>query len=306
MRPQTPDFDFSQPSGPSSPPETPTSPTFQFGRGRRHGMQSFPHITRTLDDNIRANGDGHHFSYNRFARLEELSPRSSSPSNNSSESGSPPRSLSSGRSASAEVGEPERASPPPTLTTKANFTLEEIEEDDYSDLGGDEDDVIRPYHYEDAESDNARSYKGPTEIDARVISGLQELDCSDQEQDSDRDEHLEWLVRRREEKRRKRRSSGSVKRTISQSIGSGTDEEDMIAPQLDATEAGSSARRLRRKMDRTSLIFDDPPPRIEELEEPESCEEIVEIHDDDTQEGQGVDRNLPYYIQEMDVDSSEE
>lgn len=265
-------------------------------------MQSFPHISRTFDDNIMAHGNGHHFSYNRFSRLEDLSPRSSSPSAESSGSDSPPRSLSSERSASPEAAEPLRASPPPKLTTKANFTLEEIEEDDYDELDSDDEDIIRPYHYEDAESDHARSYKAATHLDSRVLLAMRELDCSD-DLDSDRDEHEAWLVARREEKRRKRRSSGTVKRTISQSIGSGTDEEDMVAPQLDVGEAGSSARRLRRKTDRTSLIFDDPPPRIDELEEPESCEELVEIHDDDA--GQGVDRNLPYYIQEMEVDSSE-
>ena len=36
-----------------------------------------------------------------------------------------------------------------------------------------------------------------------------------------------------------------------------------------ANEMGSSARRLRRKIkgERTSLIFDDPPPRIEDEDE---------------------------------------
>lgn len=112
----------------------------------------------------------------------------------------------------------------------------------------------------------------------------------------------------KEEKRRKRRSSSSVyKRSLAESIGSDNDDED-IQPVLfeGANEAGSSARRLRRKVgDRTSLIFDDPPARIEELEEPESCEEVVSLG-----EGEGVGdlRELPYfvYVQDMEVDSDED
>ena len=75
---------------------------------------------------------------------------------------------------------------------------------------------------------------------------------------------------------------------------------------LDANEAGSSARRLRRKLagDRTSLTFEDPPSIIPEMEEPESCEEVVEH--EDLEDAQGVDRELPYYVQDMEVDSDEE
>jgi hypothetical protein len=72
---------------------------------------------------------------------------------------------------------------------------------------------------------------------------------------------------------------------------------------------------LRRKVgERTSLIFDDPPSRIDEEDEgPESCEEVVVIEDDDEDDGNGqcVDKELPYYryVQEeedMDIDSDEE
>ena len=100
------------------------------------------------------------------------------------------------------------------------------------------------------------------------------------------------------------------KRSLAQSIGSDTDDEDIQPVFEGANEAGSSARRLRRKVageERSSLIFDDPPERIEELEEPESCEEIVSLDDDDEEgQTQGVDRELPYYVQDMEVDSSDE
>jgi hypothetical protein len=55
------------------------------------------------------------------------------------------------------------------------------------------------------------------------------------------------------------------------------------------------------------LIFDDPPARIDELEEPESCEEVVEIGEDEVREQ--LARDLPYWIQEdmeLDTSSSEE
>lgn len=102
------------------------------------------------------------------------------------------------------------------------------------------------------------------------------------------------------------------KRTISQSIGSDTDEEDLKPVTFEgANEIGSSARRLRRKTkgERTSLIFDDPPPRIDEEDEgPESVEEIVEVNEGETDIEGGDLRELPYfrYVQDMDVDSDDD
>jgi len=60
----------------------------------------------------------------------------------------------------------------------------------------------------------------------------------------------------RERKKWKRRSSGT-KRTLTQSIGSDTDDEDLQPVMLEGVnEVGSSARRLRRKVgERTSLIL---------------------------------------------------
>ena len=100
------------------------------------------------------------------------------------------------------------------------------------------------------------------------------------------------------------------KRSLAQSIGSDTDEEDLL-PLLDGQlTAGSSARRLRRKVagERTSLIFDDPPERIEELEEPESCEEVVELEPHEAVDvEEDMARELPYYyVQDMEVDSDED
>lgn len=307
MQPTTPNFNFSRQAGPSSPPESPTTSTFAFGKSspssRRHGVQNFSRPLPRQNGNIRPHGQGHHFSYNPSVRPEDLSPRSSTPSSESSSS--PPRSLSS------SAAEPEHTTLLRTYTrvvAEGNFTVEEIRESDLEDLDSDDEDIIiRPDHYEDAESDQARSVKASNDLDARMLAGFQNLGCGNGFNDLDRGRDA-WYQEKRAEKRRKRLSSGSIqKRTLSQSIGSDTDDEDLQPVQFDANEAGSSARRLRRKVagERTSLIFDDPPPRIPELEEPESCEEVVEASD--IEEGQGVDRELPYYVQDtMDVDSSDE
>lgn len=182
-----------------------------------------------------------------------------------------------------------------------NFALEEFDEEDYEAFNSEAESIIRPYQYEDAESDRARSVKASSpsrELDPKILHGLRDLKCDE----ALLDEQEAWQKKMREEKRRRRRSSGT-KRSLAQSIGSDTDDEDLQPVQFDANEAGSSARRLRRKVgDRSSLIFDDPPDRIEELEEPESCEEVVDIPDDDEQ---GL-RQLPYYEQVMEVDSEDE
>lgn len=71
---------------------------------------------------------------------------------------------------------------------------------------------------------------------------------------------------------------------------------------LDANDIGSSARRLRRRtVERGSLIFDDPPERIEE----ESYEEVIEMVEEGVRED--LARTLPYFYQEdMELDSSSE
>ncbi|KAL2063993.1 hypothetical protein VTL71DRAFT_4487 [Oculimacula yallundae] len=319
MRPTTPNHNFDQQMGPSSPPPTPTTASaaapFTF-KSRRNGMHFGS--ARRQSGTITPNGNGPHFSYTPFNKCNaaDLSPRSSSPDSSvhhsdsdSDSSESPPRSLSS------SPIPPFSESPPRKQTrtiAEGNFTLEEIDEGDYEDWDSDDEDVIRPHQYEDAESDRAASVRSVprSEIDPRVLAGLENLQCVNENLE---DERELWLEQRREEKRRKRRSSGSVqKRTISQSIGSDTDEEDLKPVTFEgANEIGSSARRLRRKTkgERSSLIFDDPPPRIDEEDEgPESVEEIVEVDEGDSDIEGGDLRELPYfrYVQDMDVDSDDD
>ncbi|KAF5874738.1 uncharacterized protein Bfra_004754 [Botrytis fragariae] len=309
MRPTTPNFNFAQSAGPSSPPETPTNSTFTFAPQRP--SMNFPRPSPKTNGII-PNGPGPHFSYNR---VEDLSPRSTSPSSESSGSASPPRSESSQRAQSPLSSPIHRHS---RVVDKGNFTLEEITDSDLEGYDYDEELIIRPHQYEDAESDGGHiaPISTPAELDPHFISDLRDLtahDCTDasnnEEQDgSPLDEHEAWVQRNREERRRRRRSSATVqKRSLAQSIGSDTDDEDLKPDHISANEAGSSARRLRRKTfnhggdKRSSLIFDDPPPRIPELEEPDSCEEVLE---DDTE----LDdlKELPYYVldESMDIDSS--
>lgn len=184
--------------------------------------------------------------------------------------------------------------------TQAEFIVEELT--DFDDSDDERPGVVRPCAIEYAESDRSRSRsRNRPEIDQRMMFNLN-LNCSDHdsdETDMDEIEYREFLIKQRAEKRRKRMTSGSIgKRTISESIGSDTDREDLKAF-LGADEVGSSARRLRRKVgDRRSLQFQDPPPpRIEELDEPDSSEDEILI-------GETLARELPYYeYVTMEVDS---
>ncbi|KAH8819723.1 hypothetical protein F5884DRAFT_23996 [Xylogone sp. PMI_703] len=322
MRPTTPILDFSRQTHPSSPPETPRTATFvPLGKpiptSRRHGIP-FPFPLSTAFDQgqnnnngeyaIKAHVDGQFFNYVPSGmRSEDLSPRSSTP--DSISSGTPPRSRSS------SPDERMSSSPPPLtpqpkerVVSEGNFTVEEIRESDYEEYDSDNDDIIRPDLYEEAESEATRSVNGKRsfELDTSFILGMRDLDCDDSSAYASYEACQEA---RRQEKRRKRRLSVSAqKRTLSQSIGSDTDDEDLQPQHLDVSEVGSSARRLRRKLagDRTSLIFDDPPPRIEELEEPESCESVLDIGEGDEVLAQRFGRELPYYVQDMDVDTGDE
>ena len=299
----TPNFNF---TAPSSPPATPTTATGTMN-SRRHGMNFSGAISARLRDEMIPNGNVPTFSRNPFQALDsELSPRSSSPASSVRSSSSSETDHPHPRSRSPSPSTRFASSPPdPRIRTRivseGNFTLKEFDEQDYEAFDSDAESIIRPHQYEDAESDRAHSARGNSpsrDIDPAIIHQIRDLHCDEPMKFKDREV---WLEKRREEKRRRRRSSGSVqKRSLAQSIGSDTDDEDLQPVQFDANEAGSSARRLRRKVagERSSLIFDDPPPRIDELEEPESCEEVVDVADDE----QGL-RQLPYYEQVMDVDS---
>lgn len=141
----------------------------------------------------------------------------------------------------------------PVVTIKdGDFDVEEITEDD---IGYDSDtEVVRPDGVEEATGQKP-ARNGP-EDDAGISGRFEELNCDDESLNTDEEQ------RRRFERRKKRWSVRPFKRTHSQSIGSDTDDADLDG--LGSHEAGSNARRLRRKLngapgagDRSSLIFED-------------------------------------------------
>jgi hypothetical protein len=256
------------------------------------------------------NGSGLGFDHPTI-RPDQLSPRTTSSSSSApspspsdlddSEDGDIPN--TSGLSPPS----PDPPSPRQTRISGRVVTVTGIIIEELSDFGDSDDEragVVRPCAIEYAESDRSRSgSRTRPEIDSKMMYNLCNLNCGDDSSSSDleEDEYREFLLKRRAERRRSRMSSGSLgKRTLRESIGSDTDREDirsMLAAGFE--EAGSTVRRLRRRVgDRRSLQFQDPPPpRIDELEEPDSSEDEILI-------GEVLARELPYYeYVSMEVDS---
>lgn len=192
------------------------------------------------------------------------------------------------------------------MVTHHEFTVEELS--DSGELNGKYAHlhVIRAYTIEYAESERSRSRsRPPAGLDQGMMRNFTNLNCSDSssdESDMDDGEVQAMLRRYRAERRQRRMTSGSVsKRTISESIGSDTDREDLVGSF--SFEDVNSTRRIRRKLcgdrRRGSFLFPTPPaPRIDELEEPDSSVEEITI-------GEVLARELPYYeYVTMEVDSS--
>ncbi|KAK1638753.1 hypothetical protein BDP81DRAFT_286014, partial [Colletotrichum phormii] len=195
-----------------------------------------------------------------------------------------------------------------TSTVKANFTLEELS--DFDPMDQDRSGTIAPSGFSSPASARSRSRAPPPRglplgftQDMRNL-GFDENSSEGSDNDLDADEaHREFVRMQRELKMRKRRSHGSSigKRTISER--SDSDHEDMTP--LDADDVGSSARRLRRRYGdshRHSFILfqDPPPPRIDEVDEPESEVEGTFIFCDSGT----LARELPYYsIEIMEYES---
>lgn len=188
-----------------------------------------------------------------------------------------------------------------TATVAHNFTLEDVDPMD-SDCDGL--DVLQPTEIESNRS-RSRSRSRHRKEHKTMVKDFRNLNCSNETSETEPgadpegvpDEEAIFLKHRERLKRIRRMSMGSSfgKRTHSELSDSEDDGEG-----LDANEVGSSARRMRRKMHRTSLLFHDPPPaRIEELEEPDSSEdEFVARHEH-------LARELPYWaIEIMEMDSS--
>lgn len=192
-----------------------------------------------------------------------------------------------------------------TTTTSAtcNFTLEDVDPMD-SDCDG-----LDVLHPTEIESNRSRSRSRPRELDKDMMKDLKNLKMKDRRnrfpssetsdnEHPDYDEEEMAFLRRCEKRRQFRRMS------MGSSIGKRTHSElsdsDDNGETLDVNDAGFSARHMRRKLQRTSLLFHDPPPaRIDELDEPDSSEEDVILA------GHDLTRELPYWSMDyMGVDSS--
>lgn len=171
-------------------------------------------------------------------------------------------------------------------TVVVDLILEEL---DPMDSDWDADEVVQPYEVE-----QARSRSGSLQH-REIVREMKNLNCSAEASDNDADVDLEeeMFLKRQQELRRFRRvsmSSSVGKRSYSEL----SDSDDDRGP-LDVNEVGSSARRMRKRLHRTSILFNDPPEQIKEVEEPESEDEF---HND-------LARELPYWTMEiMEVDSS--
>ncbi|KAK4198814.1 hypothetical protein QBC40DRAFT_88934 [Triangularia verruculosa] len=339
---------ISQNIGPTSPPETPRTASPVFGRKSSPPPSGVSAPTPPPLPHSR-----HHHQYLRpmappplstgglpvafnGSRPDQLSPRATSCSSSSSEGEeSDHDSHPAGPSRSATPEQPQ-LEPSPLLPqiphisarigrsssiiiteTDANFVIEELS--DFADSDDERDGVLRPDYIEYAESNRSRSRsrtRRPPVMDRTFIFSLGNLNCDDESDETDLDEaeYREFLIKRREEKKRRRMTSGSIgKRTISESIGSDTDLED-LKPWLSGGvgvngDGENGGRRMRRRvsmvdhhMRRRSSIFQHEArtSRIEELEEPDSDDGDFLV----AGVGEKLARELPYYeYVSMEVDS---
>ncbi|KAF4988304.1 hypothetical protein FGRMN_9855 [Fusarium graminum] len=205
----------------------------------------------------------------------------------------------SGRSGVTDEAETSHITATSMATATCNFTLEDVDPMD-SDCDGL--DVLQPT---EIESNRSRSRSRNRKDHKTMVKDFRNLNCSNEASDNEQGADVEGEVdaevlfyqRREQIKKLRRMSMGSSfgKRTHSELSDSEDDGEG-----LDANEVGSSARRMKRKMHRTSLLFHDPPhARIEELDEPDSSEEEELVAQ------QHLARELPYWaIEIMEMDSS--
>ncbi|KZZ92538.1 hypothetical protein AAL_06164 [Moelleriella libera RCEF 2490] len=175
-----------------------------------------------------------------------------------------------------------------------------IEDVDPMDSGCEGLEVLYPA---EIESIRSRSESRHKEFDRGMTRDFKNLRCSNEAPDDemnvgievDQEAHFRDWQRERRRKRRVSMSSSLGKRTHSER----SDSDESAAGTLDVNDVGSSAWRTRKRLHRSSLLFQDPPaPRIDELEEPDSDE-------DEFTSADPLARELPYWtlleIMEMDA-----
>ncbi|KAI3325449.1 hypothetical protein HD806DRAFT_448216 [Xylariaceae sp. AK1471] len=309
MRPRTPALNVGHTvagAKPTSPPETPTTASPTLNRTLASGGKPSPQATmrqyKGSGPNIVPLG-GTKFSYTRDPRPEEISPRSSHPSDDESESSAnPPQSPLSDipgfhkrlgfqfTTAAAAIAAIHGGAT--ICIDEAGFVVEEL-----SDYSLDSDDeiqlnVIRPDAIEyGGESERSRSGSRRThELDPDLTEGVEHFNPFDSDSELEENDFNVQLQRERQARRIRRMKSGSIsKRTISER-DSDSDREDVM-PWLDVNDTGPTNRRVRRRGEnRSSIQFSGPlPERIEELREPNSEDEII------IDDAEFFARELPYF-----------
>ncbi|KAK3400499.1 hypothetical protein B0T20DRAFT_146773 [Sordaria brevicollis] len=286
---------------------------------------------------------GPSFSFTRAIDPDQLSPQSRSTSSETSDSENdgddpgPSMQPSPSPSRSPSPSSSSSSRPVERIVTNPNLVVEEILSDD--DGNGDDDDdhqtsrVPLPIMYPDAieyadEESSGRSRSRPPrrryhdrEVDERVTYDFGQLNCSDSDSDVtdiEEAEHREILKRQREERRRKRMTSGSIgKRTFAERSDSDVEDEPRRSKRFfGAEQLGSSPstrrifqRRVTGDGRRRSVQVSEPtmlrPPRIDEIEEPESSNEEITVEESPTTTTTTWTREMPYYeCVMMDIDSS--
>lgn len=165
-----------------------------------------------------------------------------------------------------------------------------IEDVDPMDSDNDGLQVLQPT---EIESNRSRSRSRQSELPRRIIRDMRNLNCDTETSDEEEPDVTEETFYKWQRYLRSRRvslSSSIGKRTFSERS---SDSDDSDGAGLDVNEVGSSARRMRKRLHRGSLLFQDPPePRIDELEEPNSSE-------DELLAGQSLAQELPYWTLEI-------
>lgn len=174
-----------------------------------------------------------------------------------------------------------------TTTFTGDFVIEDVDpmDSDYDDL-----EVLQPT---EIESNRSRSRSRHQELPRRMMRDMRNLTCDTDTSEEEGEEITEETFYKWQKYLRHRRvslSSSLGKRTFSERS---SDSGDSDGGDLEVNDVGSSARRMRKRMHRGSLLFQDPPePRIDELEEPNSSE-------DEILAGQSLAQELPYWTLEI-------
>ncbi|KAG6120552.1 hypothetical protein E4U13_006374 [Claviceps humidiphila] len=189
-------------------------------------------------------------------------------------------------SPSISVPEPDMdTTPPPSSRYHAEplSSTFEIEEIDPMDSGCEGLEILHPTEIEPVCSRSCSCRRKGSERD--VLRDFKNLTCNNGTLDDESDdacclsEEARFRQRQKDLRRIRRLSMSSSygKRTHSEMSGGSESSE---AGALDVSDMGSSARRMRKRLRRGSLLFQDPPaPRIDELDEPDSSEETCDAAD---------------------------